>query len=432
MNSIVLTLFCLLFAYLAWKRPVWAIAFICAFLPSYLIRFKLGWFIPSLSEGVPMTLLEAMILILFAMWLIKQVIGLRFKVSGSSWHWPILAWVAVATIAMFVSPNLRAAAGIWKAYFIEPILLLIVFVSVIQKKKDLRLVFCALGFSALYLSITAIRQKIIGVGYSSLEAWPDVKIVRATGLFVHPNFLGLYLGPLVVLGLGQIITSFKKHLLFTLYCLLFTVLSLLAIVFARSEGALLGIIVGAIFLGLLCRPTRKWTLVGLVILIILISTIVPLRSFVIEKITLQDFSGQIRLNTWRETFQMLKVRPFFGAGLAGYQTIMEKYHQFFFSKELPITLEIHPYPHNIFLSIWSELGLLGLLVFLWILIKFFKQGFKLKIGNWKLKIAIMASMVAIIVHGLVDTPYFKNDLSVLFWLIVGMSILTNLKNFSKL
>ena len=32
-------------------------------------------------------------------------------------------------------------------------------------------------------------------------------------------------------------------------------------------------------------------------------------------------------------------------------------------------------------------------------------------------------MVVLLVHGLVDTPYFKNDLSVLFWLIIGLGII---------
>ncbi len=34
----------------------------------------------------------------------------------------------------------------------------------------------------------------------------------------------------------------------------------------------------------------------------------------------------------------------------------------------------------------------------------------------------MAAMVVIVIHGLVDTPYFKNDLAILFWLIIGLLI----------
>ncbi|MEA3272948.1 MAG: hypothetical protein U9P90_04770, partial [Patescibacteria group bacterium] len=41
----------------------WGIYLICAFLPTYLIRFEIF--------GLPITVLEVMILILFATWLIR-------------------------------------------------------------------------------------------------------------------------------------------------------------------------------------------------------------------------------------------------------------------------------------------------------------------------------------------------------------------------
>jgi len=50
--------------------------------------------------------------------------------------------------------------------------------------------------------------------------------------------------------------------------------------------------------------------------------------------------------------------------------------------------------------------------------------FKLQITNLAsgqdkyLKLGLLGALVVIIVHGLVDVPYFKNDLSLLFWLII--------------
>ena len=43
----------------------------------------------------------------------------------------------------------------------------------------------------------------------------------------------------------------------------------------------------------------------------------------------------------------------------------------------------------------------------------------------KLSTVLMASMIALLVHGLVDVPYFKNDLAVLFWLLIGMMIVVS-------
>jgi hypothetical protein len=34
----------------------------------------------------------------------------------------------------------------------------------------------------------------------------------------------------------------------------------------------------------------------------------------------------------------------------------------------------------------------------------------------------MSAMTVLFVHGLVDVPYFKNDLSILFWFLVAVMI----------
>jgi len=36
-------------------------------------------------------------------------------------------------------------------------------------------------------------------------------------------------------------------------------------------------------------------------------------------------------------------------------------------------------------------------------------------------------MFVILIHGLVDVPYFKNDLAILFWLIFGIIFLLDKK-----
>ncbi|MGC9048853.1 MAG: O-antigen ligase family protein [Patescibacteria group bacterium] len=453
-------LFSIFYFLVAIWQPKWALFLICVLLPTYQIRFQF--------LGLPTTLLEVMILILFIVWFFKFKIYRLSNIQHlssriQSWLWLILAWLVAGLVAVFVSPNKWAALGHWRAYFLEPILLLIVFLDISHreaknlggltpqnfKRSDLRKnIILALSISAFGCSIWAILQKFLGGGAMSLETWryPLTEVWRATGPFPQPNFLGLYLAPIIILAFGQLIENFKnKRILAISYWLLVIIAGLLAIILARSEGAILGILAGLIFSALIYRKSRKWVAIGLIILIIIGFSLPITRNYFIEKITFQDFSGQIRLKIWSETLTMLKDRPIFGAGLRGYQTVIEKYHQPYFSTERPIPLEIHPYPHNIFLAIWSELGILGLIVSLWILIKFFYQGFNKIIQTIRtypntpnkvfdisyprrisaeliFLILNLSAMIALLVHGTFDTPYFKNDLAVLFWLIVGLMI----------
>ena len=71
------------------------------------------------------------------------------------------------------------------------------------------------------------------------------------------------------------------------------------------------------------------------------------------------------------------------------------------------------YPHNLFLNVWSELGLAGLLftvaALFWLSIRLFRLLRRRE--AWA--VGAVLAWVALIVHGLVDVPFFKNDLAIL-------------------
>jgi len=90
-------------------------------------------------------------------------------------------------------------------------------------------------------------------------------------------------------------------------------------------------------------------------------------------------------------------------------------------------VEIYMYPHNIFLNFWSELGLLGVLLFIWLIGKYLFISLKLTLALSREKkaekyliLGLLSAMITIVVHGLVDVPYFKNDLAVMFWILFAL------------
>jgi O-antigen ligase len=105
---------------------------------------------------------------------------------------------------------------------------------------------------------------------------------------------------------------------------------------------------------------------------------------------------------------MLVDRPIRGAGLSGYPTVFAPYHK-------AGHIEIFQYPHTLVLNFWSEVGLAGLLAFALIMLRFFRDATATK--AWTLA----GAGAALLVHGLVDVPYFKNDLAMLFWLLMAFA-----------
>jgi O-antigen ligase len=79
------------------------------------------------------------------------------------------------------------------------------------------------------------------------------------------------------------------------------------------------------------------------------------------------------------------------------------------------------YPHNIFLNFWTEIGLFGMLSFVYLygyLLRAAYQKYCQKDKLWGGAFLIMLSIM--FVHGLIDVPYFKNDLAMLFWVLVAL------------
>ncbi|PIT93829.1 hypothetical protein COU00_02270, partial [Candidatus Falkowbacteria bacterium CG10_big_fil_rev_8_21_14_0_10_43_11] len=468
------TLFIFLFAWLAWKRLDWAAALVITALPAYQIRFNI-LFLPS-------NLLEAMIIVLFSVWLVKswraRELPLFNKHLSNVRHYPIyveiILLLAIAFVSAGVSGFSNASLGILKAYFMEPIMFFIVLVNIFKAKENREIIFWALSVSALVVSIVAIYQRLTG-GLLPL-AWQGSG--RVTGVFAYPNALGLYLGPIIIILFGWIIylaknfqlaipstrdnfqTIFNAKIFNVMFVGATFVLSILAIYFAHSQGAIVGLAAALIVFGILYNLRMRLlvtiALAAAVVILVLNPTwLARLQS----KIMLRDLDGQIRRQQWTETKKMLTDgKLLFGAGLANYQTAVAPYHQagIFvkdyndpdfqrkvvfnadYRRKVWQPLEIYLYPHNILLNFWVELGFAGVLLFIWIIGKYLVTSYQLQVTsnkrqvtNNKLQIinyenreiilGLMCAMIVVAVHGLVDAPYFKNDLAVLFWVMIGMT-----------
>ena len=412
---IFVVVFSLAFLWLAIKKPLWSVYFIFACLPAYLIRFQV--------LGLPMTLLEVMILIVFLALIVTKQLD-RQKIFGNKLLAPTIIILLVATGSVFVSPNKLAALGIWKAYFLEPIIFFFCLISIVKDRKTLINVFYALGLSAIYLSLIAIWQKFLGGSWGVPTAFlnHDGTVDRATAVFGYPNALGLYLGPIIILYALLLWEKSKTHLILA-FKISVVVLSFIAILLAQSEGAIFSVIAICLLAAIINKKTRIWSLLILIIGLIMFFAHPGFHSWLMSKLLIHDYSGGIRRLMWQETINMLKDNWLWGAGLAGYQTKIIPYHihKFF---------EIYLYPHNIALNFWSELGILGLLSFLYLAVKNFLINMKGIIKNYEgkmISLALIAIMLQMIIHGLVDAPYFKNDLSVMFWLFMAATVIVGEK-----
>lgn len=383
------------FGLLAWKDFKVALTLLVALSPAYLLRFTLG---------VPSTVLEGMILILFGLWFVKgRARQARTQAIFGKFLTPTPLLIFASGIGVITAPDHVAALGIWKAYFIEPILVFILLRTTFTSLADWQRAFNWLGVTVIALALFAIFQTATGLGLPI--PW-DVER-RATSIYPYPNALGLFIAPIVS---ALLVLAANKQTR-THASLFAALLGVVAITLSQTEAALIaipGALMGTLLLSRVTTKAKIGICSGAIILAAVVFGAVPQIK---EKILLQDYSGQVRLSQWKETVTMLSDRPLFGAGLNGYPEIFAAYHD-------QTLYEIFQYPHNLLLNFWVEMGIFGVLV-LFLFMGIVTNAAE-KDRNNIFALAAFAALLTMSIHGLVDVPFFKNDLAVLTAFFLAM------------
>ena len=398
------------FFFLARRNLVLAAALVLFLLPSYQLRFTL--------LGVPSTFLELLVFVIVLAWGIRRVtIGGR-PLSRMPWRWTTLLFLLSAVLAIFVSPDRMSALGYWKAYILEPMLFFLVLWDVVEHERQVRLLLFAIGAASLVLSLVAVLQ-YLGLAPSP-EPWISETPKRVTSLLEYPNALGLFTAPLIAFFATFVLLPRAKDRqggLVRWFPLGIVVFGLLSLLFVVSRGGLVAIAAAAVFFGIL-SAYRKWIFMTLALGLFLVVVIPQTRAIVVEIIRGTDASTDVRYVLWQGTAKLLLDRPIVGAGLGGFPALYEQYR-------LIKHTEFLLYPHNIILNAWVELGLAGAALFCWFLIDASRRAFRIVQSDLtpfgrQLVYGTLAALLVIVVHGIVDVPYFKNDLAIQFWFLLSL------------
>ncbi|MBU0727532.1 O-antigen ligase family protein [Patescibacteria group bacterium] len=385
--------------------------------PLYLLKFEI--------YGIPFTVLEVFAYALFAIWFI----GVIFKKMPFSWKNPLsYYWIAVfvlflgATIGVFTAPGYielpsneildsqKVALGVWKGWVVAPMLYFAVLTQTIRTNANVKNLLHLFVYSGGLIGIISYAFGLFGDGITY--------DFRLSGFYESANYLSLYIVPPLLLSiyfLFQRESLRKAHIYLNLASLL---IMANALYFTQSYAAIIGVF-GAIslyVLYLLFRKTvRKRSIVfGLFLLAATFAVIVFTQ---INTPKFQQFldwenrsSTSVRLEIYEVAWSLINEEPLTGIGpglfQAEYQTRGREN-----LGHVPMEWNI-PHPHNIFFAFWLNAGILGLFALLAFLVLVHTRFAYPVIAFW-----------GIIIHGIFDTPFWKNDLSMIFWLVLGVIVI---------
>jgi len=368
------------------------------------VRWKLGPF--------PTTLLEIAILVSIAVFVFETARERRQVVWRSALVWPGLLFVVAGAIAAVTAPSLMHGVGLYRAYILEPILFAVVLINVVRTPRRAFIVAAALAAGAAAAGLTNSAVVLMGL----LSRTYDVRETPPVVIYSTANAVALYVVPITaVMGSLALYARGRERIAGIVFFAAGVVVTGLS--FSRGGWMALA----AVVVGLALSHRRRLILLGVALLggggLLLVPPI--FHRIVVETQNVYGNTVFSRLELWTAAVKLLEHRPILGAGLSGFQDRVAPYYARAQTSANFID------PHNIVLNFWVEMGLLGLIAIVWIFIAVFRvawRGWRRGDADWRpYHLGVLLAMVAVIVHGMVDVPYFKNDLSLEFWTLIGVT-----------
>ena len=386
------------FASQARTLTVWSLAVTSSMLPLFIVRWHYG--------PLPTTLLETAILITVACYAATLWFERRLP-ERTPYDFPIVLWLLAGILGVIAAPNHVKALGTYRAYFVEAVAIFYIAVDMLRSRDDLRKVFALGAISAAVMATGQIVAFVWVFAHHQLQLGDAPAFLNTSA-----NADAMYLETPLAFAAG--FTAFAWARRDRIIAATVLALAVVAMVLTLSRAGYLAMSVLALML-VLYLPSRRmriWVLGGVAAVALLMLEV----PFINQRVSDIAHSAQLRSSIYGQALQMLSERPLLGAGIGGFTQMVAPFH--------PSSQELEIYPHNIFLTTWSEVGLLGLIAFAIILFGLLWRGIRaLPLTNETYRPVLWGSVGALVlflIHGQFDSPYWKNDLSVEFWLVAAL------------
>ena len=411
MEIILLLIGSAIFAVIAYRRPVWGVALILFLAPIYLFKIKIGW--------LPLNALEILIGALAIVWAAKSISGLKITkdrlilLAKSFYFWPILLILIGVALSVIFSTDLKIGAGIFKSYFLAPLIFAVILFNIIKNKEQLAKIVWTLVLSGATAAVVGLIYRLAGQ-----LTFDD----RLAAFYSSPNQLAMFLAPGFILAVSLWFFTQKKQQkwLLAISYLLYA----LCLYFTCSYAAWLAISGAVIFLvvffwreGLINNKKLLIILCSLAAIFIVFLILQRPSQKMADLLSFERSSIQSRLMVWSAAREILKDNWLLGIGPGMFQEQYLVYQNHFNVSYLEWAV---PQPHNLWLAWWLQAGIIGLIGFIWLTVNFLRRLFYSLAIKQPLALALMAVIAYILLHGLADTTFWRNDLALVFWSIIAL------------
>lgn len=385
------------------------------FLQSYLIRFSFGSYATNLQE-----ILIGLMALIFLIYL--SVAKKLFSTVKNLKNYPLilglffLFLISILTVSWINEVDFLRHL---KFLFFSSILVFVT-LEMFKTSAERRRMLKYSGWGALTFGLFSLIWNLAGFNLTY--------DYRLTGPLDSAVYLAYYLTPFFIFFVIDWIQHKERQNLF------YALILLTLIVLTRSMGAIAASFFILSFF-ILKKSQQKYLenrnfQIGLGFLGILIFSLLFYFKILPALQTDSSSLGE-RFQIWVTAFELLKdpFHFFFGIGFGQFQAYYEA-NVFQVLGHEPLDYYILQ-PHNIFLLFWLNFGLPGIILLNYII---WRMGRKILYDSQPPSVSQTAAFIFayFLIHGMIDTPFFKNDLLILFIFLVEMSLWKEQKVYHKL
>lgn len=369
---------------------------------------------------------QTMVVIGLLAWLAKMLLSGKVDLARTPLNLPILLFAATLVIAVILSPFRMHSLSALK----EEWLLLIFFLVVnnVKQEAEVEKLLTILVTMSASVGLYAIWQHYSGMDlYRNELLEPRGGVFISLGFFSHHLTLGGYL-MLVFLLAAVLAFHARRAGVRRIIDICAPIVLGLSLVFSYARSAWLGAAAGVLAFGLLRGGKFILLLMaGVVVLALLIYAIEPTTWDRLTEMNLsKDRPESTRIRLWQTSIRMIKDSPVWGVGLGGWGVLFHEY-------KVEGVYDATCHPHNDFLNVAVNAGLIGLLAYVSIWIIFLYSTIKSMAINKdnrfarSVQMGAVAAMVAFLFAGLLQCYYTDAEVNMLLLFILGLTTVLNLK-----
>ncbi len=331
--------------------------------------------------------------------------------------YPLMFFLLWSFLSIFWSLNVENSINDVRAHLLNHIILYFLLINFFNSNKRL-------ASLAWIVAISATAFSIIGMFYYYTTSDTPINMIRLGYLLngvnvsteLPVNFIGTITVFAVIICLHFYFQEFRLyHRVSIIACM---IPSFIATLSTQSKGTFLSLIIASTILMLL--KTKKIALFLFLAMVLLIVVLTPLK----DRLNTNSIKDRLKINYI--TCEVIKDYPILGIGF-GMQTFINNIDKESYVNRTPKKYrpaEIYT-PHNLLLDITVRLGLIGLLLFLYIIFVFGKMCFKIiryakndYIRDWG--ICTVSAFVAYFVIGMGEPVFLFRPSTIVFYVILAV------------